>query len=136
IDAHRWEGDDARDLACRDKPAKNPRVPLRPPTDPARAKMIRSFRWSRRARIAVTGVPGGTYAVYAYVWEETKPQRFSISLNGREVVRGYDSGPPGCWRRLGPWTTEVREGEVVLITQGGDANLSGIELWQRGGGKK
>ena len=36
--------------------------------------MIRSFRWNRgKARISMTNMPEGTYAVYAYNWEETEP---------------------------------------------------------------
>lgn len=131
IDGHRWEGDAAANFVCQDKPLDSPQVRLLPPTDPARAKMIHSFRWSRRARIELSSVPEGTYAVYAYVWEETGPTTFSIRLGEKLVQRDYHSGPPGRWRRLGPWITTVGDGKITITASGGDANFSGIEIWRR-----
>ena len=37
----------------------------------------------------------------------------------------------GFWRRLGPWTVQVTDGSIDLRARGGDANLSGIEVWRR-----
>jgi hypothetical protein len=105
-------------------------VPLWPPTDEGRAKMIHSFRWDRQVEIKVTEVPDGRYAVYAYVWEDNNPERFSISLNGKQVERQYDSGHEGHWQRLGPWITSTHDETIRITTQGGAANFSGIEIWQ------
>ena len=135
IDGNRWEGDDAAGFVCRDKPLDSPQVPLRPPTDAARAKMVHSFRWNRNARIELTNVPKGTYAVYAYVWEETGPTRFTIRLNDRVVQRDYHSGPAGRWRRLGPWIADPSNGKLTITASGGDANFSGIEIWRRAADK-
>jgi hypothetical protein len=131
IGGNPWEGDDAPHVQCEGKPLDSPQVPLLPPTDPARTKMIHSFRWSREFQLAVTDVPPGTYAVCAYVWEETEATTFSIRLNGRLVERDYDSGPAGRWRRLGPWTTTVDDGRLQLTATGGAANFSGLEIWRR-----
>jgi hypothetical protein len=133
IDGNRWEGDSAPGFLCKDRPLNSPQVALRPPTDPARQKMIHSFRWNREAKIQLLDVPRGTYAVYAYVWEETSPETFRIRLNGRMVERDYYSGLPGRWRRLGPWITDVDGGEITITSQRGAANFSGIEVWQRVG---
>jgi len=130
IDGRKWEGDAAPNFACQDKPLDSPQVRLLPPTDPARAKMIHSFRWNRAARIELSSVPKGTYAVYAYVWEETGPTTFSIRLGEKLVQRDYHSGPPGRWRRLGPWVTTVDNGKITITASGGDANFSGIEIWR------
>jgi hypothetical protein len=92
--------------------------------------MIRSFRWGRQLEAKLTQVPDGKYAVYAYFWEETSPTRFDISLNGKAVIRGYASGHAGQWQRLGPWITSPKQGEIVLTASGGDANLSGLEIWR------
>ena len=131
IDGHKWEGDAAPSFVCQDRPLESPQVRLRPPTDPARAKMIHSFRWNRRAKLALSSVPKGSYAVYAYVWEETGPTTFSIRLGEKLVERDYHSGPPGRWRRLGPWITTVGNGKITITASGGDANFSGIEIWRR-----
>jgi hypothetical protein len=131
IDGHRWEGDDARNFTCENRRLESPEVALRPPTDPTRAKMIHSFRWDPNARLELTGVPKGTFAVYAYVWEETSPTTFTIRLNGRVVQRDYHSGLAGRWRRLGPWIATPDDGKLTLTAGGGHANFSGIEVWCR-----
>jgi hypothetical protein len=131
IDGQKWEGDDAPNFVCDEKRLDSPQVALRPPTDEARAAMIHAFRWNRDASLRLTDVPDGIYAVYLYVWEETGPTTFSVSLEGKEVIGGYNSGAAGDWRRLGPWTVRVTDGSIDLAARGGDANLSGIEVWRR-----
>ncbi len=131
IDGNRWEGDDAPNFVCKDRRLDSPNVRLRPPTDTARAKMIHSFRWNRQASITLTNVPEGKYAVYLYVWEETEPTTFQIRLHGRVVVQDFYSGSAGRWQRLGPLSTTAANGEIAITTSGGDANLSGIEVWRR-----
>lgn len=130
IDGHRWEGDDAPNFACDDTPLVDADVRLYPPADDARSQMIHSFRWNHNASLRLTSVPRGTYAVYAYVWEETGPTSFTISLEGRDVRR-YNSGSPGEWRRLGPWIVDVTDGDIHITSRDGDANFSGIEVWRR-----
>jgi len=130
IDGRQWEGDGAANFICKDRALVTRHVPLKPPTDAARAQMIRSFRWSRRVKIALTGVPEGTYAVYTYVFEDNNPETLSISLEGREVVRDYNSGAAGQWRKLGPWVAKIADGTITVTSRGGAANFSGIEVWR------
>jgi len=130
IDGRKWEGDDAKGFVCKDRALNSPQIQLWPPTDENRARMIHAFRWSRQADLKVTNVPDGKYAVYAYVWEETNPERFSISLNGKQVERQHNSGHQGQWQRLGPWIASVRQGSIRITTKGGAANFSGIEIWR------
>jgi len=131
VDGNAWDGDDAQNYACADTPLNVTNVKLRPATDPERERMIRSFRWSSEPRIRVTGVPPGTYAVYAYVWEDNNPETFRILVNGKIVVRRHVSGVAGEWRRVGPWIAEVTEGTIEITSRGGAANFSGIEIWRR-----
>ena len=65
IDGRAWDGGDATDIVCQDAAFENQAVPLLPPTDDARARMIRSSRWSPegRASLALTGVPAGVYYI-------------------------------------------------------------------------
>ena len=129
IDGNPWEGKDSPHYRCRDRAFENQDVALQPPTDPARAKMIRSSRWGGN-EVVLTDVPQGLYTVFLYVWEDNNPETFSIAVNGREVLKSYNSGQGGHWEKLGPWTTEAAKGEIRLTSQGGAANFSGIEVWR------
>ncbi|HJQ81751.1 MAG TPA: PSD1 and planctomycete cytochrome C domain-containing protein [Lacipirellulaceae bacterium] len=129
IDGQAWEGSDSQNYACQDQAFESQDVPLVPATDPERAKMIRSSRWGGN-RIELTNVPAGAYTVFLYVWEDNNPEIFSIGVNGRTVLASYNSGSAGHWEKLGPWYTTAREGKIVVTSQGGAANFSGIEIWK------
>lgn len=130
IDGNLWEGGDSKRLSTRDSAFENQAIPLIPPTDPERARMIRSSRWNGQAELTLTDIPSGDYSVYLFVWEDNNSETFSISLNGREVLHDFESGPAGTWKRLGPWRVVVETGSFRLSTRGGAANLSGIEIWR------
>src|SRR5262249_19542556 len=77
-----------------------------------------------------TRIPPGAYSLFLYVWEDNNPETFSIALDGREVIHDFVSGPAGAWKKLGPWRVEVTSGSIRLTTEGGAANLSGVEIWK------
>ncbi len=131
IDGNKWSAEADADFICENRPLNSPDVELRPPTDPARAKMIHCFRWDREPEITITRLPQGKYAVYAYLWEETSPETFDIRVNGELVARDFNSGPKGCWRRLGPWNASPRGGKITITASGGAANFSGIEIYKQ-----
>ncbi len=129
IDGHAWDGQDAKDYVCKDKAFDNQAVALVPPTDSERAKMIRSSRWGGN-RVELTGLPNGTCSVFLYVWEDNNPETYNVAVNGRDVLKRFNSGSAGQWQKLGPWIVEVTKGSIVLTSQGGAANFSGIEIWR------
>jgi uncharacterized protein DUF1553/uncharacterized protein DUF1549/cytochrome c len=129
IDDQQWEGQDASNYTCNGKAFDNQSVPLKPPTDLRRARMIRSSRWGGDIDVELSKVPRGTYQVLLYVWEDNDAETYDILLNERVVVQRFNSGTVGTWKRLGPWKVEVREGTIKLSARGGAANLSGIEVW-------
>jgi hypothetical protein len=133
IDGHRWEGGDSEFLESADRAFENQDVPLIPPTEPERARMIRSSRWSGEANLKLTAIPPGTYSVFLYVWEDNNSETFSIFLDSREVAHDYVSGAAGTWKRLGPWRVVVDSGSFRITTRGGAANLSGVEIWKGDG---
>jgi hypothetical protein len=53
-------------------------------------------------------------------------------VQGKDVLKGYNSGPAGHWDRLGPWTAVVTDGVIEVKSSGGDANFSGLEVWKMG----
>jgi hypothetical protein len=129
IDGHPWDGKGAKDYSCNGASFENQGVSLRPQTDPERTRMIRSSRWGRSIDVELKNVPAGLYQVFLYVWEDTDATTFAVSLNERGVVPRYDSRGAGFWKKLGPWPVNVTAGTIKLSATGGDANLSGIEVW-------
>jgi hypothetical protein len=129
IDGQTWEGKDAANFLCEDNAFENQKVALVPPTDPERAKMIRSSRWGGN-RVELTDLEQGVYSLFLYVWEDNNAENFSITVNGRDMLANYNSGHMGHWERLGPWFTSPVDGKIVITSRGGAANFSGIELWR------
>jgi hypothetical protein len=129
IDGHMWEGRDASWYQSDDRAFENQNVQLVPTTDEMRAKMIRSSRWGGN-RIVLTDIPDGTYTVFLYVWEDNNSETYSVRLNDRVVADRVESGNAGQWQKLGPWIVQPVSGRIILTSQGGAANFSGIEIWQ------
>jgi hypothetical protein len=132
IDGRKWEGKGSPNLTCAGENLDFSKIPLNPPTDDARAAMIRDFVWQKGSSVAkVYSVAPGSYQVYLYVWEDNFPEVFDIFVQDKLVLKGYNSGPAGHWDKLGPWPAVVGEkGLIQIHTSGGDANLSGLEIWR------
>jgi len=112
----------------------NQAITLIPATDANRASMIRSSIWGYNMTLTVGAVPVGTYQVYVYVWEDSNPQIFSVSMEGTVVKASHNSGGPGVWSKLGPFQATINDGAINLAFTGpGYAQPSGIEIWSVGG---
>lgn len=130
IDGNRWEGSDSSFYECEDKAFEQPNVPLIPPTDSERSKMIRSSRWGGN-RVELTEIPSGSYTLFLYVWEDNNSETYSVSVNGQLVKSQHQSGSAGHWDKLGPWPVSLHKaGSIIITSQGGAANFSGVELWR------
>lgn len=134
IDGQTWEAGNTTNLVVVGDAFENQLVPLKPATDPSRARMIRSSRWGSKVSAELTGVPAGTYQVFAYVWEDNHSEQFDLLLNDAVVVEKFHSGNAGAWRRLGPWISTLTHttNSLRIAARGpghGAANLSGIEVW-------
>ncbi|MBS0205783.1 MAG: PSD1 domain-containing protein [Planctomycetes bacterium] len=129
IDGNTWEGRDSRLYVCKDQMFENQAVALDPATDAERARMIRSSRYGGN-RVELNDISPGTYTIFLYVWEDNNAETYSVAINGRQVVAGFNSGKSGHWDKLGPWYTSPADGKIVVTSQGGTANFSGIELWR------
>ena len=111
----------------------NTGVELSPPVaDPGLARLIRSSLWSSSGdnRLALEGLPDGPCTVFLYVWEDNHAQTYSVFLNESAVLDAYSSGSAGTWQRLGPWHSQVKNGQLALTSRGGHANWSGLEIWK------
>lgn len=71
--------------------------------------------------------------LYLYAWEDTSEAAFDIFLQGQKVQYAYHSGTAGQWKKLGPWLSNSSDGTIELRCGLGEANLSGIELWEIAG---
>jgi hypothetical protein len=136
IDGREWAGNDGPHLKVEGKLFENQAVPLKPPTDPGRARMIRSSVWGSRVDVSVGGLPAGECRVWVHVWEDNHSEQFDLLVNDRVVVDRFHSGAAGSWKRLGPWRVTPLDGWVKVSARAashGAANLSGIEIWSGDG---
>lgn len=132
LEGHVWESGNTTNLVVRGNAFENQAVPLKPATDAARARMIRSSRWGSDVEVQLTRVPPGPYQVFVYVWEDNNSEQFDLLLNGTPVLERFHSGQAGQWKRLGPWKTTSQEGCLTVSVDApshGAANLSGLEVW-------
>jgi Protein of unknown function (DUF1553)/Protein of unknown function (DUF1549)/Planctomycete cytochrome C len=135
IDGHAWEGKDAANLTVEGNAFENQNVALKPATDSARARMIRSSRWGSKVDVTLSGLPAGEFQVFLYVWEDNHSEQFDLLVNGKVVQEAFASGAAGAWKRLGPWAATSVDGKVTIAARGpshGAANLSGVEIWTAG----
>ena len=131
IDGHAWEGSNAPDYSFTGSSFANQSIALSPATDADRATMIRSSIWNPAgSNVTMSAVPSGMYQVFLYVWEDNASATYSISLEGQTVQSNYASGAGGHWDRLGPWNAHITDGTISIVCTAGDANLSGLEVWQ------
>ncbi|MDB6174631.1 MAG: Planctomycete cytochrome [Chthoniobacteraceae bacterium] len=133
IDGHEWLGDGAPGVVIKGSAFENQEVPLKPPTDAARATMLRSSVWGKKVQVELSEVPEGAYQLFVYVWEDNQSERFDILVNQRRVLEGFNSGNAGTWKKLGPFQCESIDSKLTISAQGGDANFSGIEVWRGSG---
>jgi uncharacterized repeat protein (TIGR02543 family) len=136
LDGQNWEAaTGAANFTVTGTRFANQNISLNPATDVPRASMIRSSVYGPSIDATLRNVPAGTYAVYAYVWEDNSPETFDVRVQGQVVQASYNSGTAGRWSRLGPYPATVTgTGTLVLSTAGGYANLSGIEVWRQNAG--
>lgn len=133
IDGRKWEaGASATNLATTGKSFENQAVALKPATDPARARMIRSSVWGSKVEVELKEVPAGDYQILLYVWEDNHDEQFDLWVNDQVVLEKFHSGTAGAWRKLGPWKATTVNRTLKISARGpghGAANLSGLEIW-------
>ncbi len=132
IEGQAWAGSDAPDFKASGKTFENQQVTLKPTTDAARARMIRSSVWGDKVDLDLRAVPDGAYQVAIYVWEDNQNERFSMLVNGLPVAVDFESGTAGMWKRLGPFPARAEGGKITVSARAashGAANLSGLEVW-------
>ncbi|WP_426491038.1 Ig-like domain-containing protein [Hymenobacter sp. 102] len=131
LDGHNWEASaGAANVQLSGMVFSNSSTTLQPSADAARAGMLTTAIGGTNVGATVGNVPSGTYSVYAYIWEDNNPETTNIVLEGQTVQSNYNTGSAGTWKRLGPFTANVTDGNIVLATSGGHPNLSGIEIWK------
>jgi hypothetical protein len=136
IDGRPWDGSDAPHLAIRGKTFENQNVALRPATDPARARMLRSSVWGNNVEVTLEGLAPGDHQLVLYLWEDNHSEQFDVLINDTPVLEKAHTGAGGSWKQLGPWRTTSVEGKIRVTARTpshGAVNLSGLELWSGSG---
>jgi len=137
IDSNNWEGQTASNYTTNGTAACNPWTPLNPTTDANRTTMIQCSVQHWAHALTMSNVPSGTYSVYLYAWQDwTDPSAsaFSVSLEGQTVQTNVLLNQGGQWIKIGPWTANITDGTINVVTNGGLPNVSGFEVWRAGGG--
>jgi chitinase len=101
IDGRSWDGTNATNFSVSGKFFENQSVALKPATDPARARMIRSSVWGSKVDVELSAVPEGVYQVFLYVWEDTLNERFDLLVNDRTVIE-FSQRHRGSLEEAGP----------------------------------
>ncbi|HEY6533380.1 MAG TPA: PQQ-dependent sugar dehydrogenase [Acidimicrobiales bacterium] len=107
----------------------NQGVTLTPATDASTATLVRCSVWgtaANPARVAMTGIPNGSYQISLHAWEDNASQTIALAINGTTVQSGIVSGAAGSWRLLGPYPVTITDGTLTVSTSGGEANLSSL----------
>ena len=130
LDGHAWEaGAGAPGFATNAPAWASPGAGLSPAPEAGRAAMLTTAVFGTGPTLALA-VPNGAYSVFLYVWEDNNPETIDVLVEGRVVRAGYSTGPAGHWERLGPFAAAVADGTLNVATAGGNANLSGLEIYQ------
>jgi lysophospholipase L1-like esterase len=131
VDGNRWEGADAPDYSVESTAVFFDGIDLLPLAEPDREQVVRSTVFNLTGvDFEMTDVPVGRYRVYYWTHEDDLPSTYDILLEGQVVRTGYISGIAGSWERVGPLDVTVTDGTLNLTTIGGDANLSGVEVYR------
>jgi hypothetical protein len=130
IDSNPWQGKNAPNYNTNGFPYDGQGEAQLPPTDPVRRQMLGTsvYHWS--LNLTLRAVPNGTYDVYIYVYSSW-PQGYTLYLQGQQIYSIADSGPTGTWLKLGPYTTNVTNGNLAVTSSGDIVHISGIEVWSR-----
>ena len=129
IDGNAWIAGDDDSVVVRGNAFENQGVMLAPGTDAPRTMMIRSSSWGGTLDVELKDIPGGWYQVFVYQWEDNQTTDFQLLVNDTQVIDRYTTGGAGTWHRLGPFPVNVKGDTIKVSARGGDANLSGIEIW-------
>ena len=108
---------------------------LTPTTDAETTEMIQCSRQHWAHEMIMDSMPAGTYQVYIWTWlnwDDPAPATYTFSLQGAVTYPDYASGPAGKWDRLGPFEVTVSDGTLTLTSSGGNANVSGLEVYYEG----
>lgn len=129
IDGRLWDGENGKLKLSR---FENQEVPLIPETDADRSRMLRSSIWSSdgKNKVTIDGLPDGKLTLFLYVWEDNNSETYTVRLQGKVQIERFQSGSAGEWKRLGPWHCESTSGSILLESEGGHSNWSGIEIWK------
>ena len=131
IDGNSWDGQKAPNYVCSGTYFVDAGVPFEPNVDSSHAQMLLTGLYGNDVRLAITSVPNGTYDVYVWSYEDSRPLTGTLSVLG-SVVGNFTTGKANSWQRLGPFRVNATQGGIDLrMSVINDMGmLCGAEFWR------
>jgi hypothetical protein len=125
-----FEGQGARKASVIGSPVKL-NLELTPPPDGAVAPLLKGgVVQPLGTSVSLIDIPNGTYQVFLYVCAGASAQVYDVQIAGRVVQSKIQSGAPGTWAKLGPWTVDSSGGLLEIAAKGGEINFCALEVWR------
>lgn len=130
VDGVDFEGKTAKKISCNGSPVEI-KSDLIPAPDPGLASLLKTaMMHPKGTSVSLIEIPNGPYQVFLYVCSEGTPQTYDLQIAGKIVQSKVQSGPPGTWQKLGPWTADASGGLLEVAAKGGEANFCALEVWR------
>jgi hypothetical protein len=125
-----YEGQGAKKVSIIGSPVKL-NLELTPPPDASLAPLLKGgVVQPLGTSVSLIEIPNGTYQIYLYVCAGMTPQTYDLQIAGRVVQSKIQSGAPGTWAKLGPWTVDASGGLLEIAAKGGEINFCALEVWR------
>jgi hypothetical protein len=131
IDGQVWDGADAANLSVTGgAEACEAATVLKPLTDSSRTEMLRCYVTGTNVTVTLSGLPAGTYAAAAYLWDQ--PAHYTLDIqHGQQQWFNQPNPNNGLWQQVGPWRVTVDASGILTLTSSeGAIRLAGLEVWR------
>lgn len=104
-----------------------------PLVDSATGAMLNSGIWQSGTLRLAQALPSARYNVYLYILEnyQSHYRSLNLTLEGQQAAQGLGVLERGAWKKYGPYTVQVSDGNLNLdlSASSGDPHLMGLAIY-------